>query len=69
MNVATVSSLKAFTCGAAALALTAIFSWSFVESTAVARASAPAAAVMLVGDTVVITAKRAAQVSVAALVD
>lgn len=37
MNTEVVSSLKTFACGAAALALTAVFSWSFVESTSVAR--------------------------------
>lgn len=37
MNAETINSLKAFACGTAALALTAVMSWSFVESTSVAR--------------------------------
>jgi hypothetical protein len=59
------TSLKAFACGAAALALTAAFSWSFVESTAVAR-WVPA---QTVADTAATLASQAAQSGVAALVD
>ena len=68
MNVETLSSLKAFACGAAALALTAVFSWSFVESTSVAR-WASAQTSLHVADAAVDTARQVAKSGVAALVD
>ncbi|MGQ0835739.1 MAG: hypothetical protein ACT4O5_12635 [Gammaproteobacteria bacterium] len=64
MNTEVVSSLKTFACGAAALALTALFSWSFVESTSVARWNTAQTTVQ-VGDAAVAIA----QTSAAALVD
>jgi hypothetical protein len=68
MNVEAMSSLKAFACGAAALALTAVFSWSFIESTSVSRwASAPTS--VHVTDVAVDTARQVAKSGVAALVD
>jgi hypothetical protein len=63
MNAA-VTSLKTFACGAAALALTAVFSWSFVESTSVARVQ-PASVDQMAGVAVVAVA----QAAQAALVD
>jgi hypothetical protein len=68
MNVQVMSSLKAFTCGAAALALTAVFSWSFVESTSVSR-WATAQSSLHVTDVAVDAARQVAKSSVAALVD
>jgi hypothetical protein len=62
------SGLKAFTCGAAALALTAIFSWSFVESTSVARWSANEASTQ-VGVSATALVSHAAKSTAAALVD
>lgn len=37
MNTATLHSLKTFACTLAALAVTTVFSWSFVDSTSVLR--------------------------------
>ncbi|HKZ73923.1 MAG TPA: hypothetical protein VJ011_07660 [Steroidobacteraceae bacterium] len=68
MNAESVSSLKPFVCGAAALALTAIFSWTFVESTSVVRWTTAQASVQI-ADAAVSAATHAAQASVAALVD
>jgi hypothetical protein len=68
MNVEAKSSLKAFVCGAAALALTAVFSWSFVESTSVARWVSTQTTVN-VADAAASTAKHVAKSGVAALVD
>jgi hypothetical protein len=68
MNVEAMSSLKAFACGAAALALTAVFSWSFVESTSVAR-WATAQSSLQVADVAVDTARQVTKSSIAALVD
>jgi hypothetical protein len=62
------TSLKAFACGAAALALTAVMSWSFVESTSVAR-WVPAQSSAQVAGAAVEFASHAAQSTVAALVD
>lgn len=68
MNVEVMSSVKAFACGAAALALTAVFSWSFVESTRESRwVSVPTT--LHVADAAVDTARQVAKSGVAALVD
>jgi hypothetical protein len=68
MNVEAMTSLKSFACGAAALALTAIFSWSFVEATSVAR-WATTQTTLQVADAAVGAASDAARAGVAALVD
>lgn len=60
--------IKAFACGAAALALTAVFSWSFVESTAVVR-TFPAHAAVNVVDAAADYAGHVAQSTLTALVD
>jgi hypothetical protein len=68
MNTIISSGLKAFACGTAALALTAIFSWSFVESTSVARWSTNQAATQTAAS-VTAFATHAAKSTAAALVD
>lgn len=68
MNVEAMSSLRAIVCGAAALALTAVFSWSFVESTSVSR-WASAQTSLHAADVAVDTARQVAKSGVAALVD
>jgi acyl-CoA reductase-like NAD-dependent aldehyde dehydrogenase len=68
MNAIYTSTLKAFACGAAAVALTAVFSWSFVESTSVARLASTQSASHLT-DASLELAGRAAKSGVAALVD
>jgi hypothetical protein len=62
------STVKAFACGGAALALTAVLSWSFVESTSVAR-WVPAQSSAQVANAAVDFASHTAQSTVAALVD
>jgi hypothetical protein len=68
MNAIYASTVKAVTCGASALALTMIFSWSFVESTSVARWM-PAQSASQMAHAGVELAGRAAKSGVAALVD
>jgi hypothetical protein len=68
MNAIYTSTVKAFACGASALALTLIFSWSFVESTSVAR-WVPAQSASLLAEASVELAGRAAKTGAAALVD
>jgi hypothetical protein len=68
MNVAVVSSLKAFACGSAALALTAVFSWSFIESTSVSR-WATAQSNLQVAGAATDAVRSVAKSGVAALVD
>ena len=68
MNVEAKSTLKSFACGAAALALTAVFSWSFVASTAVSRL-ASAQASLHVTDAAVTVARQVAKSGATALVD
>ena len=68
MNAIYTSTVKAITCGMSALALTMIFSWSFVESTSVARWM-PAHSTTQLADASLELAGRAAKSGVAALVD
>jgi hypothetical protein len=48
MNTSTTTFLKTVSCGAAAVVVTMILSWSFVHSTAVAHVGGGMPAVMLV---------------------
>jgi hypothetical protein len=62
------TTLKTLACGAAAFALTATLSWSFVESTSVARWVTTQNSTQVAGAAVEL-ASHAAQSTVAALVD
>jgi hypothetical protein len=68
MNVEAISSVKVFACGAAAFALTALFSWSFVESTSASRWAGAQTSLQL-SNVAVGAARQVAKSGAAALVD